>query len=571
MLDALLPAVHPRRGRLPAAAARRRRALVGDVRDPRDRRPARCAGVDAVCHQAAMVGLGVDVQDMPDYAGINGLGTAVLLAAMARGGRRPAGAGQLDGGLRRGPLRLPGARRRAGGTPAPRPTSTRAASSRRARVCGRQLALGRGRRGAPRRPAQHLRRDEARARSTWPPPGPPSTGGGAVALRYHNVYGPRMPRDTPYAGVAAIFRSALEARPGAAGVRGRRPAARLRARHRRGRGQPARARRRAAGAVAARLQRRLGAAAHGRRHGRGRSPAAFGGPEPVVTGAVPPRRRPARRRQSRAGPRGAGLPRRASSFADGMRAFATAPLRPAARPIRRRTRDRTPRMTTHTCVGRRRRPALPGRGGRAAVGAVPAARPATAPIVADNGSTDGSAEVAAALGATVVRVPQRGFGAAAHAGLEAATADVVCFCDADGSMDPARAAARRGARSPPGDADLVLGRRRPDRRRRVAAARPGGQPSRSTVLLRRRTGLRLHDLGPMRAARRADAARPAARRPPLRLPAGDGHPRRPTPAGGCARSTSPTRPRTEGSRSKVTGTVLGTVRTVRDMRAVLAR
>ena len=83
------------------------------------RRPStgRCAGVDAVCHQAAMVGLGVDVQDMPEYAGINGLGTAVLLAAHGPGGRRPAGAGQLDGRLRRGPLRV----RRSTASSRPRP------------------------------------------------------------------------------------------------------------------------------------------------------------------------------------------------------------------------------------------------------------------------------------------------------------------------------------------------------------------------------------------------------------------------------------------------------------------
>src|SRR5215475_5392041 len=82
------------------------------------------------------------------------------------------------------------------------------------------------------------------------------------------------------------------------------------------------------------------------------------------------------------------------------------------------------------------------------------------PILADNGSTDGSPDVAAAHGALVVHVPQRGFGAAAHAGLEAATASVVCFLDADGSFDPAQlprvvdpVALDR--------ADLVLGRRRP--------------------------------------------------------------------------------------------------------------
>ena len=84
-------------------------------------------------------------------------------------------------------------------------------------------------------------------------------------------------------------------------------------------------------------------------------------------------------------------------------------------------------------------------------------------IVADNGSTDGSAQIAADHGATVVHVPQRGFGAAAHAGLEAATDDVVCFCDADASMDPAQLPL---VADPvlAGEADLVLGRRRPSSR-----------------------------------------------------------------------------------------------------------
>jgi glycosyltransferase involved in cell wall biosynthesis len=83
-------------------------------------------------------------------------------------------------------------------------------------------------------------------------------------------------------------------------------------------------------------------------------------------------------------------------------------------------------------------------------------------IVADNGSTDGSAEIAAEHGATVVPVPQRGFGAAAHAGLEAATAEFVCFCDADGSMDPAQLP-RVLDPVRAGHHDLVLGRRRPVR------------------------------------------------------------------------------------------------------------
>jgi glycosyltransferase involved in cell wall biosynthesis len=188
-------------------------------------------------------------------------------------------------------------------------------------------------------------------------------------------------------------------------------------------------------------------------------------------------------------------------------------------------------------------------------------------IVADNGSSDGSAGIAAAHGAIVVPVPQRGFGAAAHAGLEAATAEYVCFCDADGSMDPAQlprvldpVRARR--------ADLVLGRRRPVR---------GAWPPHARVanvalarMLRARTGLRLHDLGPMRAGRREAL---------LRLGIGDrrfGYPlemvTRAADAGWrVAEVDVDYGPRTAGSRSKVTGTVLGTVRTVRDMRAVLAR
>ncbi|MFZ0003410.1 MAG: glycosyltransferase family 2 protein, partial [Trebonia sp.] len=82
------------------------------------------------------------------------------------------------------------------------------------------------------------------------------------------------------------------------------------------------------------------------------------------------------------------------------------------------------------------------------------------PIVADNGSTDGSARIAAGHGATVVDVPQRGFGAACHAGLLAATSDLVCIMDADGSFDPqdleiVSSPVRNGT------VDLMLGRRAP--------------------------------------------------------------------------------------------------------------
>ncbi|QXG75956.1 glycosyltransferase family 2 protein [Modestobacter sp. L9-4] len=189
-------------------------------------------------------------------------------------------------------------------------------------------------------------------------------------------------------------------------------------------------------------------------------------------------------------------------------------------------------------------------------------------IVADNGSTDGSPDVAAALGATVVPVPQRGFGAAAHAGLEAATADHVCFCDADGSMDPADLP-RLVSPVQAGTADLVLGRRRPTTR---GAWPPHARVANRalTVLLRRRTGLRLHDLGPMRAGRRTAL---------LDLGITDrrfGYPLemvvRAADAGWRVQELDvPYAPRTEGGKSKVTGTWLGTARTVRDMSGVLAR
>jgi len=121
-------------------------------------------------------------------------------------------------------------------------------------------------------------------------------------------------------------------------------------------------------------------------------------------------------------------------------------------------------------------------------------------LVVDNGSTDGSARIARALGATVLHEPRRGFGAACHTGLTAATAGIVCFCDCDASLDPALLVpfvrdVRRGA------ADLVLGRRRPVSRGSWPVHARAGNLALAR-LLRHRTGLRLHDLGPLRAARR---------------------------------------------------------------------
>lgn len=186
-------------------------------------------------------------------------------------------------------------------------------------------------------------------------------------------------------------------------------------------------------------------------------------------------------------------------------------------------------------------------------------------IVVDNGSTDGSADVARALGATVVQEDRRGFGAACHAGLLAATADIVCFCDCDASLDPSLLLPFvREVRE--GGADLVLGRRRPQGRGAWPAHARAGNFALARML-RRRTGLRLHDLGPLRAARRA---------PLIGLGLTDrrsGYPLqmvvRAADAGWrVTEHDVPYLPRTGAS--KVTGTWRGTWQAVRDMSHVLA-
>jgi glycosyltransferase involved in cell wall biosynthesis len=185
-------------------------------------------------------------------------------------------------------------------------------------------------------------------------------------------------------------------------------------------------------------------------------------------------------------------------------------------------------------------------------------------IVVDNGSTDDSARVAADHGATVVQEARRGFGSAAHAGLEAATADYVAFCDADASMDPADLVAL-AAPVMAGDADLVLGRRRPTTR--------GAWPVHARManlalshLMRRASGVDLHDLGPMRVARR---------RALLDLDLKDrrsGYPLemvlRASEAGWrIVEQDAPYSPRV--GRSKVTGTIRGTSVAIKDMSRLL--
>ncbi|MBA5223787.1 MULTISPECIES: glycosyltransferase family 2 protein [Streptomyces] len=186
-------------------------------------------------------------------------------------------------------------------------------------------------------------------------------------------------------------------------------------------------------------------------------------------------------------------------------------------------------------------------------------------LVVDNGSTDGSAEIAAAHGATVVHEERRGFGAACHAGLTAATAGIVCFCDCDASLDPSLLVPFvREVRE--GRADLVLGRRRPQGLGAWPAHARAGNLALSRML-RRRTGLRLRDLGPLRAARREAL---------LGLGLTDrrsGYPLqmvvRAADAGWrVAEHDVPYLPRTGAS--KVTGTWRGTWQAVHDMRRVLA-
>ena len=188
------------------------------------------------------------------------------------------------------------------------------------------------------------------------------------------------------------------------------------------------------------------------------------------------------------------------------------------------------------------------------------------PIVVDNGSTDGSGDVARAWGASVVMELRRGFGAACWAGLYAADPDddVVCFIDGDASLDPAHLPLV-AAPVLDGDADLVLGARRPTRR----SAWPIHARLANLVLaseVRRRTGAPLRDLGPMRAARcsslRALGITDRRSGWPLEMVL------RAVDAGWRVREVDVAyAPRT--GRSKVTGTVRGTFGAVRDMSRVL--
>ena len=185
-------------------------------------------------------------------------------------------------------------------------------------------------------------------------------------------------------------------------------------------------------------------------------------------------------------------------------------------------------------------------------------------IVVDNGSTDRTAQVAADLGALVVHESRQGFGAACWAGLQAASADIVCFMDADASFDPGELPCVVGPVQD-GSADLVLGARQP-----VKGAWPWHARLANKVLaaeIRRRSGVQVTDLGPMRAARRESL---------LELGLADRRSGWPLEMVLKAQRAQwrirevPVSYRPRVGRSKVTGTVKGTARAITDMSRMLA-
>ena len=181
------------------------------------------------------------------------------------------------------------------------------------------------------------------------------------------------------------------------------------------------------------------------------------------------------------------------------------------------------------------------------------------PIVVDNGSEDGSAEIASRLGVRVIDEPRRGFGAACFAGLSSASAEVVCFMDCDGSLDPVELDRVAGPVLA-AERELMLGARRPD---------PGAWPLHARLAnralarrVRSRTGIALTDIGPMRAARRRDLLGLGIRDRrfgwPLEMVL------RAAEAGWRVGEIEVSYRRRQGC-SKVTGTVRGTLRAARDM------
>jgi dTDP-L-rhamnose 4-epimerase len=207
VLDCFHPAAHARRPDYLDPAVE---LIEGDLADP-EVAAAAVDGVDAVSHQAAMVGLGQDFADVGDYATANDLATARLLAALSRAdfrGPLVLAASMVVYG--EGRYRCP---RHGEVRPAPRDPADLEAGRFEPPCpeCGLPLEPGSIDEGAPTEPrsvyaATKLHQEHLCALFARETPGVTAT-----MLRYHNVYGPRMPRDTPYAGVASIFRSSLAA------------------------------------------------------------------------------------------------------------------------------------------------------------------------------------------------------------------------------------------------------------------------------------------------------------------------------------------------------------------------
>jgi dTDP-L-rhamnose 4-epimerase len=204
VLDNLHPMAH---GTAPETTSSEVEFVEADLRDARAVAKA-LRRVDAVIHQAAVVGMGVDMSDAPEYVGCNDLATAVLLSEMAHTGigRLVLASSMVVYGE--------GAYECAehGGVRPPRRVVSDLQAGRfepQCPRCGHDLTPGRVNEDArldPRSVYAATKLAQEHLSAAWAS----MTGGAAVALRYHNVYGPGMPRDTPYAGVASIFRSALE-------------------------------------------------------------------------------------------------------------------------------------------------------------------------------------------------------------------------------------------------------------------------------------------------------------------------------------------------------------------------
>ena len=201
-LDAMLAAAHGPDAELPADVRR------VDVRDAATLAPL-LEGVDVVCHQAAVVGAGVDAADAPSYGSHNDFATAVLLAEMFAAGCRRLVLASSMVVYGQGRYECP---QHGLVDPLPRSRTDLDAGvfEHRCPICGQPVSWRLVDEDAPLRP-RSLYAASKTAQEHYALAWADSTGGSVVALRYHNVYGPGMPRDTPYSGVAAIFRSELEA------------------------------------------------------------------------------------------------------------------------------------------------------------------------------------------------------------------------------------------------------------------------------------------------------------------------------------------------------------------------